>query len=145
MRIVLIKIVRFLEDGLEPPLTYDEANKRLLLLLSYIQDYDLENGVKVTQNFTCLTLSQRYIHSSLMNIHPFVQKISHFSNKSNFCQLGLVTLKMRSRSPKYSKLFRLVGIKTKMQEIYHFSTIFTYLSSSVALKIRSRSPNSNQL
>ena len=30
MRIVLIKIVRFLEDGLEPPLTYDEANKRLL-------------------------------------------------------------------------------------------------------------------
>ena len=31
MGIVLIKIVRFLEDALEPPLTYDEANKRLLL------------------------------------------------------------------------------------------------------------------
>ena len=28
----IIKIVKFLEDGLEPPLTYDEANKRLLLL-----------------------------------------------------------------------------------------------------------------
>ena len=41
----------------------------------------------------------------------------------------LVTLKIGSRSPKYSKRFRLslryscaslVGIKTKMQEIYYF-------------------------
>ena len=38
MRIVLIKIVRFLEDGLEPPLTYDEANKRLLLLLLKLEN-----------------------------------------------------------------------------------------------------------
>ena len=33
MRIVLPKVVKVLEDGLELPLTYDKANKGLLLLL----------------------------------------------------------------------------------------------------------------
>ena len=41
MRIVLIKIVRLLEDGLEPPLTYDEANKKTsFFLLSLFVLYD---------------------------------------------------------------------------------------------------------
>ena len=53
--------------------------------ISYTQNYDLENGVKVTLNFICLKSVIRYIHSmneryihSLMNIHPFVQEIFHF-------------------------------------------------------------------
>ena len=84
----------------------------------------LKMGTRSPKTLHVLTLSQRYIHSSLMNNHPF----SFLAIKATFVN-RLVTLKIRSRSPKYSKSFRLslrytcaslVGIKTKMQEIYHF-------------------------
>ena len=54
--------------------------------ISYIQDDDLEKGVKVNKKFTCLKSVTRI--SSLMNIHSFVQEIYHFSNKITFCQLA---------------------------------------------------------
>ena len=38
----------------------------------------LKMGSRSSRTLHVLTLSQRYIHSSLMNIHPFVQEISHF-------------------------------------------------------------------
>ena len=47
----------------------------------------LKMGSRSPKTLYVLTLSQRYIHSSLINIHPFVRAIPHFSNKINFCQL----------------------------------------------------------
>ena len=41
-----------------------------------------------TKTLHILNLSQRHIHLSLMNVSSFVQEISHFSNKINFCQLA---------------------------------------------------------
>ena len=85
-------------------------------------------------------------------VHLF-KKYLVFSNQINFCQLA-GDLENGVKSSKHSLLFRsffrcscasLVGIKTKMQEIYHYNEIFTYLSPPVTLKIRSRSPKSNQL
>ena len=44
-----------------------------------------------------ISLSERYIHASLVNIHQLVKEISHFSD--NLTSLGgLLTSKIRSRS-----------------------------------------------
>ena len=101
----------------------------LLQEIFYIQEYDLENGVKVTKNFRCL--------KSVTTIYPLTSDdyLSICSRNTTFLAIKslfvswLVTLKMGSRSSKYSKHFKLslkyncaslVVIKTKMQEIYHF-------------------------
>ena len=53
-----------------------------------MQDYDLENGVKVTQNFTCLK-SVTTIYPLKSDEYPSIySKNLIFSNKSNFCQLA---------------------------------------------------------
>ena len=48
----------------------------------------LKMGSRSPKTLRVLNLSERYIHSSLLKINPFVQEISHFSNKINFCQLA---------------------------------------------------------
>ena len=97
--------------------------------ISYIQDYTLENGVKVTQNLTYLNYVTP-IYPLKSDEYPPIcsKKYLIFSKKSNFCQLA-TDLENEVQATKYSKFSRLslryssaslVGIKTKMQEIYHF-------------------------
>ena len=66
----------------------------------------------------------------------------------------MVTLKIRSRSPKSNQLFpsskhciyaSLVKIHSLIQKIMHVNLFWTFQSACVILKIRSRSPKSNQL
>ena len=57
IHVVLIKIVRFLEDGLEPPLTYDEAHKRLLLLNICILIQSKESSRGRQNIFACKSVS----------------------------------------------------------------------------------------
>ena len=73
------------------------------------------------------SIGSRDILPTRISTHLF-KKYLILALKSTFLS-WLVTLKMGSKSPKYSKLVRfsfryscasLVGIKTKMQEIYHF-------------------------
>ena len=54
-----------------------------------MQDYDLENGVKVTKNFTCFN-SVTTIYPLKSDEYPSIcsRNISFFSNKINFCQLA---------------------------------------------------------
>ena len=59
------------------------------LLKRYPTYMTLKMGSKSPKTLHVLNLSQRYINSSLMNIHPFVQEISHFlAIKSAFSQLA---------------------------------------------------------
>ena len=81
--------------------------------ISYIQDYDLENGSRSPKT------------SLKSDEYPSICSYLILAIKATFVNWA-VTLKMRPKSPKYSKLFRLslrygcaslVRIKTKMQEI----------------------------
>ena len=62
-----------------------------------LQDYDLENGVKVTQNFTCLK-SVTTIYPLKCDKYPHIclRNISFLAIKSTFVK-WLVTLKVGSR------------------------------------------------
>ena len=53
IHVEFIKVVRFLEDGLEPPLTYDEANKRLLLLHICILIQSKDSSTGRQNKFAC--------------------------------------------------------------------------------------------
>ena len=79
----------------------------LVQKISYIQDCDLENGVKVTKTFTCLN-SVITIYPLKSDEYPSIcsRYISFLAIKPTFVSL-LVTLKMGSRSSMYNKLFRL--------------------------------------
>ena len=57
--------------------------------ISYIQNYDLENGVKVIQNFTFLN-TVTTIYPLKSDEYPSIcsKKYLIFSNKSNFSQLA---------------------------------------------------------
>ena len=48
----------------------------------------LKMGSRSPKFLHVLNLSQQYIHSSLMNIHPFVQKYLILAIISTFCQLA---------------------------------------------------------
>ena len=72
--------------------------------ISYIQDYDLDNRVKVTKN------------------------IVNYLN----CPKGIAVLDWWESS-------------LRLKRYINFSEIFTYSGPSVTLKMRSRSPKSNQL
>ena len=52
----------------------------LVQKIFYLQDYDLENEVKVTKSNQLLILSQRYIDASLKKIHILVQKIFYLQD-----------------------------------------------------------------
>ena len=95
--------------------------------ISYIQDYDLENGVQVTKTVTCLK-PITMIYPLKSDEYPSIcsRNISFLAIKSTFVSQRM-TLKIGPRSSEHSKLFRLsyryscislVRIKIRVQEIY---------------------------
>ena len=65
---------------------------------------DLENKVNVIKLVSTISTSEQCIYTSLVKIHPLVQKIG--SGKTDFYSLyRMVTLKIGSRSPKSNQLF----------------------------------------
>ena len=100
---------------------------------------------------------QQFIYTSLVKIHPPVQKI--VCKKADFYSLyRIVTLKIRSRSPTYNQLLYcatrkqyvelgqnpLFSSRDNMGKPY-FGQNLKFQSTGVTLKIRSRSPKSKQL
>ena len=107
-------------------------------MTSYIQEYDLENGVKVTPNLTCLK-SVTTVYPLKSDEYPSIcsGNISFLAIKQTFVS-WLVTLKIGPMSPTYRKLFRLsLKVGSPLFQVYRN---FAYLHSRLSLSRSRRDP-----